>query len=88
MAWDELIMKRIGPAAFVICLAFFLWFSSAGMAYAYLDPGLGSILVQMLIGGIAGVIMVLKLYWAKVKGFFSSNGVADTNDLKNSSSKS
>lgn len=39
-------------------------------AYAYLDPGTGSMLVQMLLGGVAGVLMIGKLYWARTKAFF------------------
>jgi hypothetical protein len=38
-------------------------------AYAYLDPGTGSILLQGLIAGIAGGIVAFKLYWSKVKQF-------------------
>jgi hypothetical protein len=40
-------------------------------AYAYLDPGTGSMLVQCLIGGVAVVISYLSIYWQKVKAFFS-----------------
>ena len=40
-------------------------------AYAYLDPGTGSILVQGLIGGVAVVMSFLSIYWQKVKAFFS-----------------
>ena len=40
-------------------------------AYAYLDPGTGSMLVQVLIGGVAVVMSFLSLYWQKVKAFFS-----------------
>ena len=40
-------------------------------AYAYLDPGTGSILLQGLIGGIAAAIAFLSIYWQKVKAFFS-----------------
>ncbi len=39
-------------------------------AYAYLDPGTGSMLVQMLLGGVAGALVVGKLYWHQVKDFF------------------
>ena len=39
-------------------------------AYAYLDPGTGSMLVQMLLGGVAGALVVGKLYWHQVKAFF------------------
>ena len=36
-------------------------------AYAYLDPGTGSFVLQMLLGGIAGMIVVARLYWEKAK---------------------
>ena len=39
-------------------------------AYAYLDPGTGSILLQGLIAGLAAIISVLSIYWQKVKAFF------------------
>lgn len=44
----------------------------AGPVYAYLDPGTGSIILQGLIAGVAGLLVVLKLYWARLKSFFSS----------------
>jgi hypothetical protein len=36
-------------------------------AHAYLDPGTGSFVLQMLLGGIAGVMVVVRLYWEKLK---------------------
>lgn len=48
-------------------LAVSLWGFCTGSAHAYLDPGTGSIVLQMLIGGIAGGLIVLKMYWAKAK---------------------
>lgn len=41
-------------------------------AHAYLDPGTGSMLLQGLIGAIAGGLLVFKLYWAKIKERFRS----------------
>ena len=38
-------------------------------AYAYLDPGTGSILLQVILGGIAGAMVAGKLYWSKIKRF-------------------
>jgi hypothetical protein len=34
-------------------------------AWAYLDPASGSMLLQLLLGGAAGVAVVVKLYWHK-----------------------
>ena len=39
-------------------------------AHAYLDPGTGSILLQMLLGGVAGGIVIIKLYWHRLTSFF------------------
>lgn len=36
-------------------------------ASAYIDPGTGSALIQVLIGVVAGVGITLKLYWFKIK---------------------
>jgi hypothetical protein len=38
-------------------------------AWAYLDPGTGSMILQVLTAGIAGVFMVGRLYWDKLKNF-------------------
>jgi hypothetical protein len=36
-------------------------------AQAYLDPGTGSFILQMLLGGVAGMLVVGRLYWEKLK---------------------
>lgn len=36
-------------------------------AYAYLDPGTGSMLLQSLIGAVAAAGMVLSLFWQRIK---------------------
>lgn len=38
-------------------------------AYAYLDPGTGSFLLQLLVAGIMGALYTLKLYWYGFKAF-------------------
>jgi len=40
-------------------------------AHAYLDPASGSLFLQLLLGGFAGAALLLKLYWRKIRGFFS-----------------
>ena len=35
----------------------------AAPAYAYLDPGTGSMILQVLLGGVAGVALAGRLYW-------------------------
>jgi hypothetical protein len=41
-------------------------------AWAYLDPGTGSMMLQLLLGGVAGAMVVGKLYWHRFRGFVSS----------------
>jgi hypothetical protein len=36
---------------------------------AYLDPGSGSMILQIIAGGIAAVAVTAKLYWNRVKRF-------------------
>lgn len=50
---------------FFLLLALFL---IAPSVYAYLDPGTGSMLLQLLIGGIAAALLSIKVYWKKIKG--------------------
>lgn len=38
-------------------------------AYAYLDPATGSIILQGILAGIAGLMVVLRMYWARLKAF-------------------
>ncbi len=39
-------------------------------ALAYLDPGSGSMMLQLLLGGVVGVLAILKLYWNTFTGLF------------------
>ena len=51
-------------------LYFFLFFLVSTKAYAYLDPGTGSIILQAIIGAFAAFFTSMYLFWAKVKNFF------------------
>ena len=37
---------------------------------AYIDPGAGSLILQALAGGVAGLMVAGKLYWGRVKRAF------------------
>jgi hypothetical protein len=50
-------------------MAFLIFYPS--WAYSYLDPGAGNIVLQVLLGGVVGVIAIFKLYWSQIKGFWS-----------------
>ena len=38
--------------------------------FAYLDPGTGSMLLQVILGGVAAVGVAIKLYWHKLRAAF------------------
>jgi|TARA_B100001971_G_C18195266_1_gene541072 hypothetical protein len=40
-------------------------------AYAYIDPGSGSIILQAILGAIAAIGATISIYWLKIKKFFS-----------------
>jgi hypothetical protein len=44
----------------------------APSAYAYLDAGTGSQIIQVIIAGSVGIIFALKVYFKKIKLFFQS----------------
>lgn len=60
--------RILAPAA---ALAALLWAATTGTAHAYIDPGTGGMLLQLLAGGIAGALVILKLYWHRFKEGFS-----------------
>ena len=56
---------------FVVFLLFSSMLAFPGQALAYLDPGSGSFLLQMLLAALVGGLYTIKLYWARVKAFFN-----------------
>ena len=42
-------------------------------AYAYLDPGSGSMLLQLLLGGVAALAVILRFYWNRFLSLFGRN---------------
>jgi len=39
-------------------------------AFAYLDPGTGSMILQGIIAALAGAAVTLKLYWYRIRSLF------------------
>jgi hypothetical protein len=52
--------------ALVLVVGLLFWPTSAE---AYLDAGSGSMLLQLVLGGVAGLLVILKLYWQRVLSF-------------------
>ena len=55
---------------FITTLILFLW--SIKDAHAYIDPGTGSYIIQVIIGGALGAAFALKVYWRKIKFYFAN----------------
>jgi hypothetical protein len=52
-----------------ICTALAISMIVTSDAHAYLDPGTGSLLIQMLIASVVGAGVVIKIYWRKIRTF-------------------
>ncbi len=52
----------------IVLALFYLVFTEK--VYAYLDPGTGSYILQLIIASLLGGLFALKMFWSKVKNFF------------------
>ena len=37
---------------------------------AYIDPGSGSLIAQLFVGGVAGAVVAGKVWWSRLTGMF------------------
>jgi hypothetical protein len=66
-------MKRLAP----LCIPLLFVLAAETRVDAYLDPGSGSMLVQLLLGGVAGAAVIMKLGWERFKDMFRSSRSKD-----------
>lgn len=59
-------MPKLTVFLFTLCLLLIY----TRPAYAYLDPGSGSMILQLLLAGMAGAAVILKLFWRKLLTLF------------------
>lgn len=55
-----------------LVLVLIVVFVCPNLAFAYLDPGTGSYIVQSLIAALAAGLYIIKLYFGKIKSFLGS----------------
>ena len=72
--------SQIGPKVMKALTIFLFTVFVAGPAHAYLDPGTGSIILQAIVGTIAGGLVVIKLYWYRIKNFFKNRTPEEPKD--------
>jgi hypothetical protein len=53
-----------------IALVLTVCLSIASPAYAYLDPGTGSMLISAVLGVAAALALAVKMFWYRLIGFF------------------
>ena len=46
--------------------------SLTNQAHAYLDPGTGSMIIQIVIAGTVGALFTIKTFWSQIKNFIST----------------
>ena len=63
-----------------IIFSFFVYFSAISYAYAYIDPGTGSIILQALLGFIAAFLAGISFYWNRFKSFIKKIFKKDKNE--------
>ena len=59
--------RALAPALIATTL---LGVALPGTAWAYLDAGTGSMILQVIIAGVTGALITLKIYWARIRARF------------------
>lgn len=54
-----------------VSLAVLVFAAGTETASAYLDPGSGSVILQVILGGLAGLAVAGKLFWQRIVAFFT-----------------
>lgn len=65
-------MKKFYSNVFIKCLFIAAAVNSLlpGNAFAYIDLGTGSYMLQLLIASLLGALFAIKIFWNKIKSFF------------------
>jgi hypothetical protein len=58
----------------------FVLMLSTTPAFAYLDPGTGSLILQSILGLLVGALVGFKLFWNKIKGFITPRTAGNDRD--------
>lgn len=64
-------MKNSSNARNVVIAGTIVLILTPATAWAYLDPGTSSFFIQVIIAGIIGALFTVKLFFHRVKAFFS-----------------
>lgn len=73
---------RCPNLGFLLLLTALMIGATSTPAHAYLDPGTGSMILQVLLGGLAGIAVAGKFYWHRLRSLL---GMAPATAKKKSS---
>jgi hypothetical protein len=74
---ESVAMKQISKVVNLVACAVLFVFILANVAWprsdieAYIDPGTGSLILQILLAVLVGAGFAVKIFWANIKSFFS-----------------
>jgi hypothetical protein len=68
---DTIMLKRFRPTISVLMAIGAVYIVFPPRAYAYLDPGTGSYMLQLLIAALLAAIVTVRMYWGRIKAFVS-----------------
>jgi hypothetical protein len=68
----RLLTRSVSFAANGALLAVSFLVFTQGEAYAYLDPGTGSVLFQVLAGAVLASLFAVKMFWYRIKLFVTA----------------
>jgi hypothetical protein len=66
---NALVLPLLSVIALVLC--------DAAPAHAYIDPGTGSYMLQLLLAGIFASVFVIKVLWKRIVAAFRRSGDGD-----------
>lgn len=64
-----------------VSILFFIF--SPNAQAAYLDPGSGSFIIQMIIASLVGASFFIKTFWRNIKAFFATRFSTQSKDNNN-----
>ncbi len=69
LVFYSLSSERHSSSIFLSIFVVLYILSLPSKAYAYFDPGTGSMILQGLIAGLMGLLFTIKTYWTRIKNF-------------------
>lgn len=65
-------MRQYYKIFFILSLAAVTVLINYDFAHAYLDPGTGSYILQLIMAGLLGAMLAIKIFWRNIKAYLSN----------------